>query len=397
MNIRLVDTAHASQNEEILANAIVKVDNELSPRSNTRVKKADDPMPPIHIVTKVWYTHLGYERTKISIKETLEALSSVNTRQVYVHLLLHWPRCNDKIEWMNCSEEEEQLPQFVKDAGPPPHLNKDTAWRSSWRAFEEVYEEHSSRKANNGQVQPPIIVSIGVSNFEIEDMRTLKQIAKIQPHLYQGDAWRAFNDPVLLRHLRDNNIFFQAYGVMNRVMGERGNAPRAFSVLSDLAREVASSLHASEESLGKSLIVTEATVLLAFCVQYGIGVIPRASSADHRRENSPDSIAAVIPYLRSPEPFNQLQFVIPSIMTGEDLHVVLSFMNSLPGPIQVHWIHEETGEEVLVKEVVHPGMVDVIQTHPGHKFVAYDTERSVKREVSVTAGYGASQHFKVEL
>jgi diketogulonate reductase-like aldo/keto reductase len=395
LDIQLIDTAHASQNEGILAQAIVNSDNKLRQSRKTNFKKSDS-LPPIHIVTKVWYTHLGYERTKISVKETLDELSSVNTRQVYVHMLLHWPRCNDAIEWMNCAQEEEQLPQHIKDAGSPPHLNKDTAWKDSWRALEEVYEEFSAKRISIGKNVQPIIASIGVSNFEIDDMRALSSIAKIQPHVYQGDVWKVFHDPVLFRHLHDNNIFFQAYGVMNRIMGGREDAPSAFSVLSDIAREIASTLHSFGDYHEKSLVVTEATVLLAFCVQRGIGVIPRASSASHRRENAPDAIAAVIPLLTSTH-INQLGLAVPALMKGEELHASIAFMNSLPGPIQIHWIHSDTGEEVLVKDVLQSGAVEIIKSHPGHRFVAYDTEREVRREVSVDVGYGERQHYSVEL
>ncbi|KAL7486000.1 hypothetical protein ACHAW6_011608 [Cyclotella cf. meneghiniana] len=395
LDIRLIDTAHASSNEGILANAIVSSDKGRNLSYQTR--GGTETLPPIHVVSKVWYTHLGYERTMISVRETLEELGSVSTRQVYVHMLIHWPRCTDDIEWMNCAEEESNLPQHVRDAGPPPHLNKDDAWKGSWAALEDIYAEFSSQRAESLTTwQPPIIASIGVSNFDLDDMKALLEIANIQPHIYQGDIWLAFQDPVLFRHLRDNHIFFQAYGVMNRIIQGREDSPSAFSILSDIAREVASTMHAAEEYKDRSLIVTEATVLLAFCVQYGIGVIPRASSQDHRNENSPSVIAAVIPYI-STSHFNQLLLAVPAIMKGEDLHASISFMNSLPGPIQIHWIHAETGQEILVKDIIHPGSVEVIQSHPGHRFVAYDAEREIRREVAVDVGYGGRQHFTVEL
>ena len=132
---------------------------------------------------------------------------------------------------MDCETEEENLPQNVKDAGPPPHLHKDTAWKDSWKALEEVYDEHASKRSEamktKSAVQEPIIASIGVSNFEIEDMKALRQLAVVQPHIYQGDVWKAFHDPYLLRQLKEMDTFFQAYGVMNRVMGGREVAPSA--------------------------------------------------------------------------------------------------------------------------------------------------------------------------
>ena len=396
----------------ILAKAIVNYDNKkLSHTSSRKLNKirsgnkdssSFNPSlpPPIHVVTKIWYTHLGYDRTKIAIREILQELRHVTTRQVYIHLLLHWPRCDDSIPWMDCETEEENLPQNVKDAGPPPHLHKDTAWKDSWKALEEVYDEHASKRSEamktKSAVQEPIIASIGVSNFEIEDMKALRQLAVVQPHIYQGDVWKAFHDPNLLRQLKEMDTFFQAYGVMNRVMGGREEAPSAFGVLTNIAREITATLHEYGDYHTKRLVASEATILLAFCVQRGIGVIPRTSSATHRRENAPDVIADVIPNLTSTH-ISQLELAIPALMRGEELHASISFMNSMPGPIQIHWIHTETGEEILVKEVLQPGEVDVIKSHPGHRFVAYDTEREVRREVSVEVGYGERQHFAVEL
>jgi diketogulonate reductase-like aldo/keto reductase len=56
----------------------------------------------VKILTKVWYTHLGYERTKHSVYQSLTNLG----RDSIDIVILHWPRCNDEIEWMNCDAEE---------------------------------------------------------------------------------------------------------------------------------------------------------------------------------------------------------------------------------------------------------------------------------------------------
>ena len=133
--IRLVDTSRASNNEKILAEAIAKYNGQAG-----ALRGGNTGSDPLHVVTKIWYTHLGYERTKISIEESLADLQLVSTssgessqRQIYVHMLLHWPRCNDDIEWMHCQEEERNLPQRIKDAGPPPQEN---SFIDSWKALE---------------------------------------------------------------------------------------------------------------------------------------------------------------------------------------------------------------------------------------------------------------------
>ena len=139
--IRLVDTARASRNEHLVHQGIEQV-------SDTH---------EFHVITKVWYTHLGYNRTVLSVEESLEQLHAPNIK---LHVLLHWPRCRKDISWMDCEGEEERLPVQVKEAGPPPHLNEN-AFVESWRALEDLYKPNDE------------IASIGVSNFDLDDFKTL--------------------------------------------------------------------------------------------------------------------------------------------------------------------------------------------------------------------------------
>jgi len=148
LGIRLIDTAHRSMNEHLIAEAL-----------------ADTPGgKDVLILTKVWYTHLGFERTLLSVEESLARLG----RQHLDVVLLHWPRCNDDIPWMHCSAEEEALPPNVKKAGPAPH---DKSWRDSWRALEQL-----SRKGT--------VKSIGVSNFDLQELQELVSMAEIKPDLF---------------------------------------------------------------------------------------------------------------------------------------------------------------------------------------------------------------------
>ena len=136
VGVRLIDTAHASNNEGILGEAIASFDGGGGVHRNTRGSPTISSHQEVHVVTKVWYTHLGYERTKMSVQESLQNLQEAINRQIFVHVLIHWPRCNDDIPWMNCEEEENNLPPQVKTAGPPPHLNKYGAFVDSWKALE---------------------------------------------------------------------------------------------------------------------------------------------------------------------------------------------------------------------------------------------------------------------
>ena len=236
--------------------------------------------------------------------------------------------------------------------------------------------------------QKPVIASIGVSNFELGDMKRLLEHARIPPHIYQGNSWLVFHDPWLTDLLHEHNIFFQAYSVMNNIIARRRDAPTAYNILSGISREIM----AKERDTS----ITEATVVIAYFIHSNVGVIPRAASDAHQRENSPKVISKALTHL-TPSHIKQLELAIPSLMKGEDVHTSVSFLNALTSPIQIHWLNPETNEEVLVSNTIHPGSVETHRSHPGHRFVAYDPDRSIKREFTVDAQYGEQQHFKIEL
>ena len=265
--------------------------------------------------------------------------------------------------------------------------------------LQDEFQKHKrilqASKGNSFDPPAPLIVSIGVSNFELDDMKRLLQIVNIPPHIYQGNAWLVFHDPYLMNYLREHGIFFQAYAVMTGTL-QRRDSSDAFNIISGISRELYATIYAEK----KDVVITEATVILAYFVQSNIGVIPRASSSIHQLENSVESVHSILPYLTATH-IQQLQLAIPALMKGESTDespvVSVSFMNSLTSPIQIHWIHPETEKEILVSEIIHPGSVDAQDSHPGHRFVAYDPDRTIRKEFVVDAKYGERQHFNVEL
>lgn len=250
---------------------------------------------------------------------------------------------------------------------------------------------HTTKGGNS-----PLIASIGVSNFDLDDMKRLLQTAKIPPHIYQGNAWAVFHDPYLMNYLREHGIFFQAYAVITGILKGRNAFSNSYNILSRISRE----LHAAINAENKDAVITEATVVLAYFIHHNIGVIPRAASSSHQRENSGHAVHSISPHLTEAH-MQDLHLAIPALMKDDSNDkppiVSVSFMNSLTSPIQVHWIQPETEKEILVSEIIHPGSVDVHGSHPGHRFVAYDPDRTIKKEFVVDANYGESQHFYVEL
>jgi diketogulonate reductase-like aldo/keto reductase len=365
LGYRMIDTAHASQNEEMIRDAIMKLNG----------GKGE-----IHVVTKVWYTHLGYNRTRLSVKESAKALKSTNPDvEIKMHVLLHWPRCRDDIEWMDCEGEEERLPQYVKDAGPPPHLNPNMAWKHSWRALEEMMVYPSDEFP---------VASIGVSNFEIKDAKSLLDSATFPPEIVQINLWTLVFDPHLIKLFYQAGVHFQVYNVMNGVFSNTDGAPNAYDALVVLANTMGSII---EEK------VTPQQLVLTWLVQAGISVIPRTSSEEHLAENSAMMIGR-IPHLQQPE-IELIKSAVGALLRGIDLELPrASFHAPSASSVHLFWSDPTSGEEVAIKSPMEPGETFHTTSRSGQQvFVAYDESMSRRKEYTTKAKYGEQEDFHIEL
>ena len=344
LGVRHIDTAAASRNERAISLA---------------VERAGVPDGAVSIQTKVWYTHLGYNRTMLSVRDSLAQLGARAARNATV--LIHWPRCRRDIPWMACEREEAELPPRVRAAGPAPHLDPDGAWLESWRALEDL---HAAGE----------LATIGVSNCDVADLRALAARARALPHVLQGNVWSFVFDPQLVRWLREHRVTFQAYNVMNGVLGQRRRAPAA---------------HRALEALGARLGGASASaVVLRWLAGEGVGAIPRASRDAHLADNAPASVAAV-PALSEAQRA-EVRGAVASLLRGEgggedapadedaqrqqeqgvQQGVHVTFVNRRDAPARVYWIHSDTGEEIPATETIPAGGSASVQSHPGHRFVA---------------------------
>jgi diketogulonate reductase-like aldo/keto reductase len=246
MPLALVDTAMKSANAHLLARS-------------TRVASG-----ATMVLTKVWYTHLGYERTKLAVEDELMKYG----RPKLDIVLLHWPRCNPMIPWMDCEAEEAALPQRVRDAGPAG------SFIASWRALEDLYDE--------GKIK-----AIGVSNFKERDLRMLLSIPglRTKPHMVQGALWSAIFDPELMALLRREGIFYQAYGVVSGTVGKA--EPREDAAKrTRWARARRMLRRIADARSDGAAAVSVAQVIQRWLVQRGIGIVPRATTATHFDANA---------------------------------------------------------------------------------------------------------------
>lgn len=370
--IRLIDTSHASNNENLVTEGIL--------RGATRMQLAPGEKVQVHVVTKVWYTHLGYERTKLSVEESIkefQPLLDSNKIDLKLHVLLHWPRCFDNISWMQCQKEEEQLPQYVKDAGPNPYETADTAWKESWKALEDMYLSDKYP-----------ISSIGVSNFHVHDLESMEPFARIHPHILQVNIWSLLYDADLIDYCHKHRIHVQVYNAMHGTVMAPENAPRAYHHIQKVAAEV------SKQMDGEP--VTPAQIILAWLIQHGVSVIPRTSKKSRLEENSVISLTQ-IPALTDHQ-VETIAHAVEAYLSGDDLeqdiHVSVSF-HAVNKDILIFWLGHL--DEVRVAHVK-KGESFHETTYPNHKFRTYDaSNKDIFVDHEISTAFGEHEDIHVEL
>lgn len=148
---RHIDTAAFYGNEEGVGIAI----------KESGIKRED-----IFLVSKVWNTEQGYEKTIKSFEDSLKRLGTD-----YLDLfLIHWPQ----------------------------PLHKET-----WRALEKLY--------NEGRVK-----AIGVSNYTVNHLKDLLKDSEISPMINQIEFHPKLIQPELMDFCNKNNIQIEAWSPLMR-------------------------------------------------------------------------------------------------------------------------------------------------------------------------------------
>lgn len=124
--------------------------------------------------------------------------------------------------------------------------------RDSWRALEELHLEGLCR-------------AIGVSNYTIRHLEEMEEYAQVLPAVNQVEFHPFLHQRDLLAWCRDHDIVLEAYSPLTR--GERLNDP----LLATIA--------AAHEK-------TPAQVLIRWCLQKELVVIPKSEKEKHIRDNA---------------------------------------------------------------------------------------------------------------
>jgi len=399
--MRLIDTAHASGNEREVSRGITTGIKDLKEElARKSLDKEFDRKQRIqvHVVTKIWYTHLGYERTKLAVDEILQSFEeAINDSNVDLKLtlLIHWPQCFDSIPWMNCKEEEEQLPDRIKNAGPPPHLNKD-AWKGSWRALEDVYDSHNAVDTNNNDNFSSVVANIGISNFDRPTLESLLEMSRTKPHLTQINVWSLINDTPLIELLNENNIHIQVYNVMNGVIDQIYENPKAHHHLLMVANQLEQKSISSGGDIVEKVFLMQ--VVLKWLVQFDISLIPRTSDDKRLTQNSPVSLSK-IPAM-SKEHIQVVGSAMAALINNQDLKddvLVKVRFHAKKSDMFLYWVPDE-GEIEKQVAFIEKGSLYEESTHPGHTFRVYHAYDAGQYETfSIHGHYGDAQDIHVEL
>ncbi len=201
---RLIDTATLYKNEKIVGNAL----------RNSKI-----PRKEVFITSKVWNSDQGYSRTINAFNKSLSNLG-VDYMDLY---LIHWP--------------------------------VDGKWKDTWQALEELY--------NKGKVR-----AIGVSNFYINHLAKLLQIASIKPMVNQIEFHPFLYKKDVLEFCQEKGIVIESYAPLTHGYKFKDvKSPQFLQMM---------------EKYNKSA----AQLMLRWNIQHGTVIIPKSIKPTHIRENA---------------------------------------------------------------------------------------------------------------
>jgi diketogulonate reductase-like aldo/keto reductase len=169
----------------------------------------------LFLTTKIYTGNFGYETT---IKSFDESLAKLKTDYVDL-LLLHFP---------------------IKDT-----------LHDSWRALEKIQKQGKAR-------------SIGVSNYTIQNLESMKSHTDVTPAVNQVELHVFLQQPELLKYCKDNNIVVEAYSPL----------AHAASMHNAVIREIAA-------KHGR----TYAQIMLRWCLEKDLVVLPKSITPSRIAEN----------------------------------------------------------------------------------------------------------------
>ncbi|XP_037052277.1 1,5-anhydro-D-fructose reductase-like [Bradysia coprophila] len=242
---RHIDTAFVYENEKEVGNGVrAKIDEGV-------IKRED-----IFITTKLWNTFHDPADVPLAFQKSFD-----NLNLTYIDLyLLHWPMANAKIN----KDGSNTPPKDIEDVNIHPMLDNgtyveaDIDYLDTWGAMEKLMANYKIR-------------SIGISNFNSQQIDRLLSVATIKPVVNQVECHVNLNQHKLLKFCASRNITVTAYSPLGRPndMG-RANVANNYPKVSEIA--------AAHNKLPNQ-------VILRYTYQNGAIVIPKSTNKDRIKSN----------------------------------------------------------------------------------------------------------------
>lgn len=231
---RLFDTASQYKNEDAIGRAMHSWEEE---------QKASGSC--VFATVKCSPKDMGFEAAQDACKASLQRLG----RKCIDLYLIHWPA----------------MPK--KPHSSPEHRR---ARRETWRAFEVLYKSG-------------LVRAIGVSNFTVEHLRQLLEDGVEEIPMINQIEVHPFYVPIdTLNFCKEHGIVVQAYAPLGG--GPWSNAAKATGGEADGTRMLLG--HSSVRQISEEVSRSPAQVVLRWCLQKHLAVIPRSSNPARVVENS---------------------------------------------------------------------------------------------------------------
>ena len=216
----------------------------------------------VFVTTKQWRKHHGYEATKQCCATSLQRLQCT-----YIDLyLMHWP--GPAYTTMNRRKDliAEHGPWYYASTLPDDMAALRAA---TWRAMEDLQSE--------GKVR-----AIGVSNFTVQHLQTLKQTARVwPPAVNQVECHPLFPQAELRDYCQKEGIVLQAYAALG---GQDGSKKKWLELFKTPNCTLLSCNVVTQ--IAKECKKTPAQVLLRYALQRNCAVIPKTTNRQRMEENA---------------------------------------------------------------------------------------------------------------
>ncbi|XP_037045474.1 aldo-keto reductase family 1 member B10-like [Bradysia coprophila] len=233
---RHIDCAYCYGNEVPVGRAIKDAISE------GKVKRED-----LFVVSKVWLTFFTRERVREGLKRSLTNLG-LDYLDLY---LVHWP--------ISFQQVDEKI--FPADANGLA-IDGKVDYLDTWKGMEDVLKDG-------------LVKSIGVSNFNSEQVTRVLNNSSVKPVTNQVESHPYLAQKQLLKFCREKGIPLTAYSPLGNPGSAYNTNPNKKNILNDTL----------VSKLATKYKKTAGQILIKFQAQRGVIVIPKSVKRDRIVEN----------------------------------------------------------------------------------------------------------------